>query len=109
MMNRLVKVLFFALLVKPVVFIVLGLNLREKQKLPMTGPAIIVANHNSHLDTIVLMSLYPLSKIHKVRPVAAADYFLEGGGFLAWISSKCIGIIAMDRSGSAADGSENSP
>jgi len=45
------------------------------------------------------MSLYPLSMIHKVRPVAAADYFLDNGGLMAWLSLKCIDIIPMDRSG----------
>ncbi len=100
-MNRIFKILFFGLLIKPIVLIVLGLNLRGREKLPMKGPAIIVANHNSHLDTMVLMSLYPLPKIHKVRPVAAADYFLNNGGFLKWLSLKCIGIIPLDRSGAA--------
>ncbi|MFT6985930.1 MAG: 1-acyl-sn-glycerol-3-phosphate acyltransferase [Psychromonas sp.] len=100
-MDRILKVLFFGLFIKPIVFIVLGLNLRGRDKLPKKGPAILVANHNSHLDTIVLMSLYPLSMIHKVRPVAAADYFLGQGGLLAWLSLKCIGIVPMDRSGKA--------
>jgi 1-acyl-sn-glycerol-3-phosphate acyltransferase len=100
-MKRWLKVLFFGLLVKPIVLVVLGLNIRGREKLPRNGPAIIAANHNSHLDTLVLMSLYPLSKIHKVRPVAAADYFLGSRGFLAWMSLTCIGIIPMDRSGRA--------
>ena len=47
------------------------------------------------------MSLYPLSHIHKVRPVAAADYFLERGGILAWWSLTCIGIVPLDRTGQA--------
>jgi len=81
------------------VFIVLGLNIRGRDNLPKQGPGVIVANHNSHLDTVVLMSLYPLSMIHKLRPVAAADYFVEQGGFIGWLSQKCIGIIPMDRSG----------
>lgn len=100
-MNRFLKILFFALIIRPIVLVVLGLNVRGRDNLPMQGPAIIVANHNSHLDTMVLMCLYPLSKIHKVRPVAAADYFLSNGGFLAWLSLKCIGIIPLDRSGEA--------
>ncbi len=97
-MNRLIKILVFALLIKPLVLIVLGLNLRGRGKLPMKGPAIIAANHNSHLDALVLMSLYPLSIIHKVRPVAAADYFLKNR-FLKWLSLSCAGIIPFNRSG----------
>lgn len=92
------KILFFGLIVKPVVLVVLGLNIRNRNKLPLMGPAIIAANHNSHLDTMALMSLYPLSKVHKVRPVAAADYFLSNRWF-AWFSLNVIGIIPLERSG----------
>lgn len=98
-MKRLLKVLFFALLVKPVVTLLLGLNIVGRARLPQCGPAVIVANHNSHLDTMVLMSLFPLRQIHRIRPVAAADYFLGNGGFMAWLSLNCIGIIPMDRQG----------
>lgn len=98
--SRILKVLFFALLIKPIVFIVLGLNVRFREKLPLKGPAILAPNHNSHLDTMVLLSLYPLSVIHKVRPVAAADYFLTNR-FIAWFSLNIIGIIPLDRSGKA--------
>lgn len=97
-MNHVLKILFFAVIVRPIVFIVLGLNLRGKQNLPQQGPAMIAANHNSHLDTLVLMSLYPLSKLHQVRPVAAADYFLKNR-FLAWFALQCIGIIPINRTG----------
>ncbi|QDT28951.1 2-acyl-glycerophospho-ethanolamine acyltransferase [Gimesia panareensis] len=97
-MERVLKILFFALVVRPIVFVVLGLNLRGKQNLPLEGPGIVVANHNSHLDALVLMSLYPLSRLHKVRPVAAADYFLKNR-FLAWFSKNCLGIIPIQRTG----------
>ena len=99
-MNRIFKILLFGLFIKPIVFLILGLNIRNREKLPLKGPAIIAANHNSHLDTMVLMSLYPLSKIHKVRPVAAADYFLSSK-LMSWFSLKCIGIIPLDRKGGA--------
>ena len=97
-MERILKIVFFAFVVRPLLFVILGLNIRSREKLPKNGPAIIAANHNSHLDTMVLMSLYPLLQIHKIRPVAAADYFLAGK-FRAWFSQKVIGIIPLDRSG----------
>jgi len=97
-MNRLIKILFFALIVKPLVLIVLGINLKGREKLPLKGPAIIAANHNSHLDALVLMSLYPLNGIHKVRPVAAADYFLSNR-LLAWITLHILDIVPFNRSG----------
>ena len=100
MISRVIKILFFSVIVKPVVFVVLGLNIRGRNNLPQTGPAIIVANHNSHLDTMVLMSLFPLSQLNKVRPVAAADYFLANG-FLRWFSKNCIGIVPLERNSRA--------
>ncbi len=36
---------------------------------------IIVANHNSHLDTMTLLASLPSKIIHKVKPVAAVDHF----------------------------------
>lgn len=95
-MNKVIKVLFFAFFVKPLVFVILGLNIRGRNNLPKKGPAIIAANHNSHLDTFVLMSLYPLSQLRKIRPVAAADYFMANR-ILAWLSLNIIGIIPLER------------
>jgi 1-acyl-sn-glycerol-3-phosphate acyltransferase len=99
-MKKLTKILFFAFFVKPIVFVVLGLNIRGKNNLPTKGPAIIAANHNSHLDALVLMSLFPLSQLHKIRPAAAADYFLKNR-FYAWLSLKCIDIIPLQRNSHA--------
>jgi len=97
MFYRILRILFFILIIRPLVLLLLGLNIRNKQKLPLDGPAIIIANHNSHLDTVVLMSLFPLSKLHKLRPVAAADYFLSNK-LLAWFSVHILNIIPVSRS-----------
>lgn len=105
MKQRVIKVIFFAIIVKPIIFIILGLSIKNRQNLPFEKGSIIAPNHNSHLDTLVIMSLYPLSKIHKIRPVAAADYFLKNK-FIAWIALNCIGIIPFDRKGSSANANE---
>jgi 1-acyl-sn-glycerol-3-phosphate acyltransferase len=95
------KILFFMVVVKPVVLIALGLNLVNRKGLPKEGPAILAANHTSHLDTLVLMSLYPLSQLHRVRPVAAADYFMKNK-WIAWFSTHCLDIIPIARDGKVA-------
>ena len=94
------KWLFFIVVVRPLVLVVLGMNVRNRARLPAAGPAIVVANHNSHLDTLVLMSLFPLCMLLRVRPVAAEEYFLRTR-LLSWIARQLIGIIPLRRTGFA--------
>jgi 1-acyl-sn-glycerol-3-phosphate acyltransferase len=88
----------FYFFVKVAVLFLLGLNVRRKELLPSVGPAIVVANHNSHLDTMVLMALMPLSKLKDIKPVAAADYFFSSP-LKAWFSEHVLGIIPVERGG----------
>lgn len=96
MLNRILRFLFYTVVVKFVVMVVVGLNVRRREKLPEKGPAIIVANHNSHLDTMVLMTLVPWRLLPIVQPVAAADYFLRNPK-LAWFALKIVGILPIVR------------
>ncbi len=96
MLSLILRYLFFGLVVRPVVLFILGLNVRNRSRLPQKGPAIVVANHNSHLDTMVLMTLLPFRKLKDVHPVAAADYFLRTR-LLSWFALSIIGIIPLKR------------
>lgn len=93
---RWLQAVFFLLLVRPFLALVLGVNLRHAERLPLTGPAILAANHNSHLDTLLLMSLFPLAQLYRVRPVAAADYFLRNR-FVAWFALNVMHILPLVR------------
>ena len=56
----------------------------------------MIANHNSHLDTLVLMSLFRGDSFKHVRLVAAGDYFMKNT-FLKWFLTKVMYIIPIER------------
>ena len=95
-LNKVLRFIFYAVIVRTVVLLVLGLNVRNKENLPSKGPAILIANHNSHLDTMVLMSLLPLQLLPNIQPVAAMDYFLKNR-LIAWFALEIVGILPLKR------------
>ncbi len=94
---------FFNLIIRPVVLVGFGLNVRHRERLPKHGPAIVVANHNSHLDTLVLITLFSWRSLRWLRPVAAADYFFKNR-LVAWFVLKIIGVIPVSREARASGG-----
>ncbi len=53
------------------------LRVHGKQHLPLSGPTVLVANHFSHLDALVLACALPLSQRDRIHPLAAGDVFFE--------------------------------
>ncbi len=99
---RLLRFLFFAVVVRAVILIALGLTVRHRERLPKCGPAVLAGNHNSNLDALAIMSLMPLRLLPKLRPVAAMDYFYTSS-IRGWFANNIIGIIPVKR-GSGKEG-----
>jgi 1-acyl-sn-glycerol-3-phosphate acyltransferase len=51
------------------------LKIRGRENLPAHPPFILVANHGSHLDAIILGGILPLRFVGAVFPIAAGDTF----------------------------------
>jgi len=100
-LRRIAAIVFFAVVVRPTLLLLTGLRAEGRAHLPVRGPAVIAANHNSHLDVVALMSLYPLARLHEIRPAAAADHFLKPGP-IGWLARNLLGIIPIERSGKGA-------
>lgn len=98
MFSKALRYIFFLFFVKPFIYLVLGVNVTGIENLPniKKGASIIVANHNSHIDTLLLMSLFSCSDILKIHPVAAADYFCNTA-LKSFIFKTLLGLIPISR------------
>lgn len=73
-----------------------GVDLEVAHFLKDKEQFIIVANHNSHLDTMSIMASLPSSLVHKVRPVAAADHFGKTN-FKRWLTNTFVNSLLIKR------------
>jgi len=101
-LRNLVQVLFFALIVRPFLAIFIGLRVRGREHLEVQDPFVLVANHSSHLDTVSLLSLFPLRRLRRIRPCAAAAYFGRNPVVLAF-SRALFNILPIARSNIRSD------
>jgi 1-acyl-sn-glycerol-3-phosphate acyltransferase len=63
--------------VRAVLRITERIQVSGKEHLPLTPPFLIVANHSSHLDVLVLATALPMRWRDSVFPLAAGDTFFE--------------------------------
>ncbi|MFC2102168.1 1-acyl-sn-glycerol-3-phosphate acyltransferase [Bacteroidota bacterium] len=69
------KILIHLLLIRPFVQLLFGVNLFGKENISNHDSYILVSNHNSHFDILLLFYLLPVKHISKTHPVAAKEYF----------------------------------
>ena len=90
------QMMAFALAIKPFMALFIGLRVGGREHLAISEPFILIANHSSHLDTVSLLSLFPLSRLRRIRPVAAADYF-ERNRFVSFFTKTLFNILPIAR------------
>src|SRR5256885_6899681 len=95
-LQEILQRMFFALAIRPFLAVFVGLRVRGREHLPEADPFILVANHSSHLDATSLLSLFSGSRLCRIRPVAAADYF-ERNRAIGWLTRTFFNTLPIVR------------
>ncbi len=90
------RLAFLLIIARPLARFFTGADVIGREHLPAAGPAIVAANHTSHVDTLLLLTIFPPRLMSRLRPVAAADYFLRGP-VISWFSRSLIGVVPIER------------
>jgi 1-acyl-sn-glycerol-3-phosphate acyltransferase len=72
---NLFKIFIHLCVIRPFVKIFFGVNIKGRENILNLDRYIIIANHNSHLDTLLLFHALPVKHILITHPVAAKEYF----------------------------------
>ena len=92
----------YKLMWRTVFGVVIGLRYHWSKTPHPLGPVIYVANHNSHLDGMSLMTIVPSHRIHLPHSVAAQDFF-GNSGFRRWSMKNLVNAVLISRSKHEAD------
>ena len=74
-MKKLILILIYTVFWRNFNKIIIGLKYHNHNSLRKKKQFILIANHNSHMDTMAIMSAMPSKYIHRVHPIAALDFF----------------------------------
>ena len=111
-LRNLPRLLVHTLLLRPLLHLIFGLGVRGAENLPRRGPFVVAANHNSHLDVLMLCGALPLRLLGDVHVVAARDYFARRRRLFAfldwlfrpvWVDRDAGGGDVLERMGGVVD------
>ena len=74
-MKKLILIFIYTIFWRNFLKIIIGLKCYNHEILRKKKQFILIANHNSHMDTMAIMSCMPFRYINRVHPVAAEDFF----------------------------------
>ena len=103
-MKKIILIIIYTLFWRNFLRIFIGLKYFNNKSLRNIKQFILIANHNSHMDTMALMSAIPSRFIHRVHPIAARDFF--GGSLFSRILMRYLvnaTLIRRDREDSERD------
>ena len=95
------RALLQTVLLQPLLALFVQMNVHGREKfVAREGPCLLIGNHTSHLDTLVLTRSLPRAIRQRVAVAAAADYWFHNPvqGFLARLAYN---LYPMVRNGSA--------
>lgn len=93
---------FHVLVLRPLLRALFGLHAQGTAQLAALPQFLIVANHNSHLDALLLLSAIPRARLARTRPVAAADHFGRSPR-LVRLMDRLLAPVWVDRGASATE------
>lgn len=105
-MKSILLQIVYSLIIRNFLRAIIGVKFENPNFLLEEKQFIIIANHNSHLDTMAVMAALPNKIIHKVKPVAAKDYFGKTR-FQERFSNCFINTLLIKRTSGVEKGGEN--
>lgn len=96
-MQRIILTFLYSVVMRNFLKIFVGVGYENKEVLKKQKQFIIVSNHNSHLDTMALLSVLPSGIICNTHPVAAGDYFGKSK-FKSFVTRFFVNAILIPRS-----------
>ena len=77
------------LLLRPFLKLAFGVHVEGREHLAGLERFILVANHNSHLDVLLLSHILPVRHLRRTHPVAAYEYFSRSRTLL-WLLDRLL-------------------
>lgn len=106
-MKNIILITAYSILIRNFLKIIVGVKFTKTDFLKKEKQFILIANHNSHLDTMSILASLPKSVLSKVRPVAAEDHFGKTK-LQTWMSNYFINTLLIKRK-SDKENIENDP
>jgi len=79
-------VIIHLLLLRPLLKLFFGVNILGRENFDDLEQFMVIANHNSHLDILLLFAALPREQIPRTRPIAAEEYFSRNRLFFRLVS-----------------------